>query len=177
MHGLKYAFLLAGLMACDLLLHTATPANARSAREISARQDLVNSKPIKRRHTKGMRRRNVAGQRSEEAFRVLQNYLNCSRPLASDADFENLRQCVNAQIFARASALRRDRFVSWLLLAAQIEEIFYCDEQDLGAAEFFPEKTPLQVCFRFTLNERTQRAVAFFKKEGLGQLGLYSIFY
>lgn len=123
--------------------------------------------------------RKLATENLGEAGQLLANYLGCARPLRQDSDVEALRTCVLPHLYGRNEKARQDRFISWLILNPQIEEIRRCGADDLQAADYFPERTFNHLCFQFKLNGISRVAVAFFKGAGKSKdkLGLYSFFY
>lgn len=123
--------------------------------------------------------RQIATENLGETGQLLANYLGCARPLRQESDVEALRACVVPQLYAGADRSRQDRFVSWLMLNPQIDEIRRCEDHDLQAAEYFTERTFNHLCFQFRMNGQTRVGVAFFKggKGAKSRLGLFSIFY
>lgn len=120
----------------------------------------------------------ATAQNLGEFGQTLANYLGCARPLQSESDVEAIRQCATPLLAGGTDRARQDRFVSWLMLNPQIDEIRRCSNDDLQAAESFNERTFNHLCFQFKLNGQTRVGVAFFKGKTTKQRGgLYSIFY
>lgn len=120
----------------------------------------------------------AAAESLGEHGQLLATYLGCARPLRQESDIEALRACVLPTLAGGTDRSRQDRFVSWLMLNPQIDEIRRCSTDDLQAAEYFGERTFHHVCFQFKLNGQTRVGVAFFKGRTAKQrAGLFSIFY